>query len=801
MYGLFQQSPTVNYSHPLMRGLQGWWLTGPSQTGNVWRDIAFGKKAIATGTLPGTIDYPAKTAWPRKQNKLSSYHSTDWYWDTGLTTLNSVTTYSYSFWCRRNASGSILGVGVATAGGSSQSNRDSALIFSDPNVYIAFGSIYGTIPYGSADLAWHHIVVTYDGNQSTSATRAIAYFDGVKTTFSGLGTVPTVSVSHSGATFFIGRDPGLPSYTRGYYDDIRVWNRALSESEARLVFQNSGNNFMGLLTPTQTTINYINNSIQESVSDTLSLTQDCTEIEVYSQSLTSTISFTDDCVENEIYTHSITSTLSFTDEAIPTYIFDRLISDTISFTDVATGNYVLNYSLSDTIIFTDLIQQIQNPSNTISLTQAVLENFVFSRNLSDTLTLTENLSNSVIHTISEEDTLTFSQNLDKVREINANLEDTLILVQVLDTDFVINFSVEDTISLTQSANYEAIALSDSCSFTHTIVSNCIFSRDISDTISFSENVSNFLVHTSSLSDNISFTDLAQGSKDLICTDTLSLTQDTLGNFILNFSLEDTILLDDNVDYGSIILQDTLNLTQNISNSTEFSRELINSITFTDIVETIKISNPFTSNEISLTDLAEYDLIFFRNVEDTLSITDEITIDSLLEINITHTLDLSDLANETENRSLAVSDSLILNQQLLPNLIYNLSIADTLICSHNADYSGIELDSTCSFTDEVTVQVIFSRSLFDSLVITDNVTSSSIINRLINTQLNLTDFADTDQLHFEYEVFVEHNLVLYSTIPSVIRSRLYQKLAIAGQAEQSDNVVVTPNIDGFTEDSV
>ena len=199
-----------------------------------------GRRAVATGTLPATMNTPAGTTWKKGIPGGTSQFTTDWYWDTGLTTLNSVTTYTYSFWGRKNATSSIIGLGVATAGGTSQSNRDSALMFSDGTSYLSYGAGYYAFGGWGQSTAWRHMIVCYDGNQSANATKYRVYMDGIPITGGTYnGTVPTSSVSHSGATFIIGRDPGLPNYSRGFFDDVRVWNRSLSPAEAYTVYMDS----------------------------------------------------------------------------------------------------------------------------------------------------------------------------------------------------------------------------------------------------------------------------------------------------------------------------------------------------------------------------------------------------------------------------------------------------------------------------------------------------------------------------------------------------------------------------------
>lgn len=98
------------------------------------------------------------------------------------------------------------------------------------SLYSPTGNPYSTTPITTG--TWYHIVMTWDG-----ATRKI-YQDGIEVFQSA--TVGALSGS-STATWRIGAAGTGSARLIGTIDDVRIYNKALSASEARVLFQGQGN--------------------------------------------------------------------------------------------------------------------------------------------------------------------------------------------------------------------------------------------------------------------------------------------------------------------------------------------------------------------------------------------------------------------------------------------------------------------------------------------------------------------------------------------------------------------------------
>jgi hypothetical protein len=80
---------------------------------------------------------------------------------------------------------------------------------------------------------WDHIVIRYDGTQSTNATKLRAWINGSEATATILGTIPALLGGSAG--FDIGWD-GSGTYSVGSVDEVGVWDRLLTDAEIATLY-------------------------------------------------------------------------------------------------------------------------------------------------------------------------------------------------------------------------------------------------------------------------------------------------------------------------------------------------------------------------------------------------------------------------------------------------------------------------------------------------------------------------------------------------------------------------------------
>ncbi|MCB0533908.1 MAG: choice-of-anchor D domain-containing protein [Lewinellaceae bacterium] len=76
---------------------------------------------------------------------------------------------------------------------------------------------------------WTNYTAVYDGTQANNADRIRIYVNGVQQTLVFSGTIPTTLGNLPG--FFMGSQNGSSQFANNQYDEVRVWNKALSPAE------------------------------------------------------------------------------------------------------------------------------------------------------------------------------------------------------------------------------------------------------------------------------------------------------------------------------------------------------------------------------------------------------------------------------------------------------------------------------------------------------------------------------------------------------------------------------------------
>ena len=90
--------------------------------------------------------------------------------------------------------------------------------------------------------SWHHFAVVFDGAGSGNSGRLRLFVDGLPEGMTYAYTVPATTSAISPFETFIGAYTGLPSvsYFQGRQDDVRVYNRAITQSEITLLASTRG---------------------------------------------------------------------------------------------------------------------------------------------------------------------------------------------------------------------------------------------------------------------------------------------------------------------------------------------------------------------------------------------------------------------------------------------------------------------------------------------------------------------------------------------------------------------------------
>jgi hypothetical protein len=229
----------IDWSHPLNRGLVANWQAGLPGLGGwtgglTWRDLVRGAKPPRDATLNGlafpatsTSGWAGPTGRPGGFGALACDGVNDY--ASSSANMGGLAAASWAVWVRMPAAGG-SDFGAWLCGNTGYSA--SFYLGSDvtPTGQAFFGSVKVTFSF-SRDDRWYRIVCVYRGG-----TSGRVYRNGVSLTGSS-SSIPATLPSHTGVQ--IGGNSSGGYYARAAIDDVRLWSRALSDSEVRAEYEES----------------------------------------------------------------------------------------------------------------------------------------------------------------------------------------------------------------------------------------------------------------------------------------------------------------------------------------------------------------------------------------------------------------------------------------------------------------------------------------------------------------------------------------------------------------------------------
>jgi alpha-tubulin suppressor-like RCC1 family protein len=195
--------------------------------GSQIRDSAGNAHGTVTGTLTSVAGKDGRAVLFNADNEYIGGMGT-------LSALQNKTTFTFSAWMKRTATGSELLLG----GGGTGANGSVYLDYYNSNIYWgvddASGGYNNEVYTAQNDTNWHLMTLVFDGNLIGNNNRLKAFFDGVLLgSPTNLGTIPATSYSGT-ADFHIGLLAS--TYSRGTVDDVRIYNRALTAAEVLALY-------------------------------------------------------------------------------------------------------------------------------------------------------------------------------------------------------------------------------------------------------------------------------------------------------------------------------------------------------------------------------------------------------------------------------------------------------------------------------------------------------------------------------------------------------------------------------------
>ncbi len=189
-------------------------------------------------TSYGSMLASNRIAGPVGTGNGTSFDGTNDYLDCGdVTELNSVTKFTLSGWAKRTAADIYIATGSKYLNASNNlvSAFYSSAVFSAINTLSSSNYSSGG---GINDTAWHHLVMSFNGNLSGNSNRLVTYNNGNNLGLGYTGTVPATTAALADTSFYIGRDPLYVGYGNGRLDEIRVSRVMRNGSWVRTEYRN-----------------------------------------------------------------------------------------------------------------------------------------------------------------------------------------------------------------------------------------------------------------------------------------------------------------------------------------------------------------------------------------------------------------------------------------------------------------------------------------------------------------------------------------------------------------------------------
>lgn len=245
----------VRRDHPLNRGLVSWWLPTPNNSGG---QTLFDLVGLNDGTL---TNGPTWTAGRDGFPALSFDGANDYVNCGSPVGLNGATAATISAWLYRSSTGTTVGLGGCGGNTSGGDNRFSLVWWTDGNLYFSAAqtSFAGYSLVALSGTGWRHVAIVYDGSQSSSATRAKLFVDGLPQSVTFASAVGTALGNVN--PFWLGADAS-DRFSGGTICGAGLHLRALADSEVYALYDQAVRGYPDLIdrTPKSSVRYFIGNS-------------------------------------------------------------------------------------------------------------------------------------------------------------------------------------------------------------------------------------------------------------------------------------------------------------------------------------------------------------------------------------------------------------------------------------------------------------------------------------------------------------------------------------------------------------
>lgn len=213
----------------LREGLVGAWIPSVSGSGLLLPDLS------GQGNNGALTNMDASDWVSSQYGRALDFDGTNDHVNLGSSVLlHPATCFSVGGWCRIKTTVPSFQRLISSRSGLNTSDGFILSFTSGaPRFLVGNGTAFVTAtanPDVATDTRWHHYIGTYSSGTSRF------YIDGI------LQNSASVTVQHGNSTVLLGGDPSLNAivFLNGQLDDVRIYNRALSDPEIKLLASRPG---------------------------------------------------------------------------------------------------------------------------------------------------------------------------------------------------------------------------------------------------------------------------------------------------------------------------------------------------------------------------------------------------------------------------------------------------------------------------------------------------------------------------------------------------------------------------------
>lgn len=221
-------------------GLVGYWPMNEGAGTQI--DDASGNKNV------GTLNGPSWVIG--KLRNALSFDGVNDYVRTAVLPLGDLQKLSIAYWLKvpQPTGAQVITMELSSDGNANPNGAFWQLIYGNGSIFsstLGATALYGAGPvhnsktYPMPSVGWHHFVFVYDRSKASNQIESV-YIDGVSQTLTATITSLGAGTYFRNDNLYLMSRGGISFFTGGYMDDLRIYNRVLSQSEVSDLYKSGG---------------------------------------------------------------------------------------------------------------------------------------------------------------------------------------------------------------------------------------------------------------------------------------------------------------------------------------------------------------------------------------------------------------------------------------------------------------------------------------------------------------------------------------------------------------------------------